>query len=597
MRRALAVLLTVTWMVALPVTPGAGGVPVRVAIPRVEARAAEVVVQGMAVLRLRGPRAEERATEVARRLTEIVTLSRGAFVVTLAHLRGASDLLLNGRHVMTVNAAEARLNWTRPRALAFAWAARLREALSRQTVTLTPGLLLLIPGQTGTVAVTAFYSAPVVIGPHDEWVAVARAVDGSVSVEARGLGSMTVPISVGGGQAALQVVVRQAAGMIPEAVTVSVTGDLRSPAVIREAVERRIDQAVVREPGASVGIGPFPAFDASASAAESLVLTVPVRVRGPSGVPVEGTVRVTVLRQTVEVIDPSMLLVSNRPEAVVADGVLFSEEVDARLPIRLLYHHKNATSDQSRILSIVLTNRSARVAQLLMITGLAGPSVDTLYVGHAATARFLQNLVAGRGYVVEIAPRSSFAFTAQTMPPLQIVSGILQFHLLQGEELGVRVQIRSPLLPERAGDSPVSPEGSPHPKGTFAGPTVTIARVVDPTQATTIADLGFAATLRDIRTGEPLNGDYGVVYRLTITATNPLPREVSADIVATAANGPARGAFLIDGRLVEVSFRPNDERVLWTLTVPPGQTVQIQLVTMPAAGSNYPVRLTLRPRE
>lgn len=597
MRRALAVLLTVTWMVALPVTPGAGGVPVPLRVPRVEARAAEVVVQAMAVLRLRGPHAEERATEVARRLTEIVTLSRGVFVVTLAHRRSASDLLLNRRHVTTVDAAEARLNRTRPRTLASTWAARLREALSRQAVTLTPGLLLLIPGQTGTAAVTAFYPGLVVIGPHDERVAVARAVDGSVSVEARGLGSTTVPISVGGGQAALQVVVRQPAGVIPEAVTVSVTGDLRSPAVIREAVERRIDQAVVREPGASVVIGPFPAFDESASAAESLVLTVPVRARSPSGVPVEGTVRVTVLRQTVEVIDPSMLLVSNRPEAVVADGVLFSEEVDARLPIRLLYHHKNATPDQSRILSIVLTNRSARVAQLLMITGLAGPSVDTLYVGHAATARFLQNLVASRGYVLEIAPRSSFAFTAQTMPPLQIVSGILQFHLLQGEELGVRVQIRSPLLPERTTDSPVSPEGSPHPKGIFAGPTVTIARAVDPTQAATIVDLGFVATLRDIRTGEPLNGDYGVVYRLTITATNPLPREVSAEIMATAANGPARGAFLIDGRLVEVSFRPNDERVLWTLTIPAGQAVQVQVVTMPAAGSNYPVRLTLRPRE
>jgi hypothetical protein len=62
-------------------------------------------------------------------------------------------------------------------------------------------------------------------------------------------------------------------------------------------------------------------------------------------------------------------------------------------------------------------------------------------------------------------------------------------------------------------------------------------------------------------------------------------------------NGPARGAFLIDGRLVEVSFRPNDERVLWTLTIPAGQAVQVQVVTMPAAGSNYPVRLTLRPRE
>jgi hypothetical protein len=297
------------------------------------------------------------------------------------------------------------------------------------------------------------------------------------------------------------------------------------------------------------------------------------------------------------VIDPSLLLVSNRPEAVVADGLLFSEEVDARLPIRLLYHHKNGTPDQSWILSIVLTNRSARTAQLLLITGLAGPSPDTLYVGHAATPRFLQNLVAGRGYVLEIAPRSSFAFTAQIMPPHQVVSGILQFHLLQGEELGVRVQIRSPLLPDRTTDAPVSPEGSLHPKGTFAGPTVTIARAVDPTQAATIADLGFAATLRDIRTGEPLTGDYGVVYRLTITATNPLPREVSAELMATAANGPARGAFLIDGRLVEVSFRPNDQRVLATLTIPAGQAVQVQVVTMPAAGSNYPVRLTLRPHE
>ncbi|MBI3975728.1 MAG: hypothetical protein HY334_04980 [Armatimonadetes bacterium] len=367
--------------------------------------------------------------------------------------------------------------------------------------------------------------------------------------------------------------------------------------MIREAVQRRIEQVVVKDPGASVAMGPI-AIDEAFLTADPPVLSVPVRVRSPYALPVEGAIRVTVLRESVEVADPAMLLVSNRPEAVLADGVLFEEVVDARRPTRLLYHHQNGAPDRSRVLTIALTNRSDRPAELLLISGLAGPSPDPLFVGHAATARFLQNLAAGRGYILEIGPRSTYAFTAQTMAPLQLVSGILQFQLLRGEGLEVRIAARLPWLLDRTVAIPVNQIAYPHPKGVFADPTVEVTRTVDLLQPTTLVDLGWAAALRDVRTGELLVGDYGVVYRLTITAANPFPHDLRADLVATAAGGAARGAFLIDGRLVEMAiYKGFEERALTTLTVPAGQRLTTQILTMPTAGSSYPVRLSLRPRE
>jgi len=586
-------------LLAGPVLPtGSGAAPLQVLVQPGPLPVATVVVQEIPVLRLRGPDAERRAAEVVRRLSAVLAPGPASLVVTMRARPESADLLLNDRHIVTADLTQARFNQTTPEALAGQWVERLRESLARNTVTLTPDLVRLHPGGTATVAVSVFLPGPVTLGPFDERIAAARVVGRTVVVAARVVGSTVVPVIVGGGRALLPVVVRRDAGTIPETLTVHVTGDLTNAAVVREAVQRRVDQAVAREPGATVTIGPLPPVDGITPDANQLELAVPVKIRSPYALPVEGVVRVNVVRETVEVADPALLLVSNRPEVVEADGILFSEVVDARHPIRLLYHHMNGTRQHARILTVVLTNRSSRPAEMLMISGLAGPSPDPLFVGHAATARFLQNLVAGRGYVLEIAPRSSYAFSAQTMLPLQLVSGILQLQLLRGEELEVRVQIRLPWLLEGTVAIPVNQIAYPHPKGIFQSPTVTIVRSVDLRWPVPLVDLGSAAALADVRTGEPLVGDYGVVYRMTITAANATEAGVQADLVATAAGGPARGVFLIDGRLVEMAiFRPSEERVLATITVPPGQTAQVKVVTMPTAGSSYPVRLTLRPRE
>jgi hypothetical protein len=72
---------------------------------------------------------------------------------------------------------------------------------------------------------------------------------------------------------------------------------------------------------------------------------------------------------------------------------------------------------------------------------------------------------------------------------------------------------------------------------------------------------------------------------------------VTTDLVALAAGGPARGLFLIDGALVDVGYlRANEERAVTSFTVAPGSVRDVTIVTMPVAGSFYPVRLTARPR-
>lgn len=599
MVRGAALLIVFLAFVGLRSTEGrAGAPPLRLIVEPGSPPVVAVVVQELPVLRLRAPDAEARAAEVVRRLTEILAERPAMIAVRVRPRAGAADLLLNERHLVTADVEQAKANQTTPEALAVRWADHLRQALSRNTVTLIPDVVVLRLGQTATVGVSAFLPGPVSVGPYEERVAAVRVVGETVLVEARALGSTSVPVIVGGGRALLQVVVRRDAGVIPDEVAVRITGDFANPSLLREAVQRRLEQVVAREPGATLTIGPIPLDEPPGAETDTLEVAVPVRIQSPYALPVERVVRVHVRRERVEVLDPDILLVSNRPEAVLTDGILFAEVVDPRQPIRLLYHHQNGTPDYSRVLTVAVTNHGARPAEMLLISGLAGPSPDPLYVGHAATARFLQNLVAGRGYILEIAPRSTYAFTAQTMLPLQLVSGILQWQLLRGDDLEVRVQVRLPWLLERTVALPINQIAYPHPKGTFPAPTVTLTRAVEATRAAPLVDLGGTAGLADLRTGEALIGDYGVVYRLVITVTNPHPREVQTELVATAAGGPARGVFLIDGRLVEMAlFRPLEERVLATVTIPAAETTTIRVVTMPTAGSSYPVRLGLRPRD
>ncbi|HET8679577.1 MAG TPA: hypothetical protein VFM39_05615, partial [bacterium] len=177
------------------------------------------------------------------------------------------------------------------------------------------------------------------------------------------------------------------------------------------------------------------------------------------------------------------------------------------------------------------------------------------------------------------------------------VSGLMQFQVVEGGPVDLTVHVRLPWLLDRTVTTDLGPWAFPHPRGTFPGSLVEVKRDVPVDQTAAIGDLGVMSDLKDMRTGEPLVGDYGVLYRFRLRLVNPTDRQITSDLLANAAGGPARGLFLIDGGVTDLGLlQANEERVVTSFMLAPRGTRDVMVVTMPIAGSFYPVRLALRPR-
>ncbi|MDR7485861.1 MAG: hypothetical protein QN187_11080 [Armatimonadota bacterium] len=594
-RRALCGGLLIAAVIVAAAGAGPATAAGEVTVVRLPGRAggAELRVRGQAVARLHGPDGARRLLAAGRRLERLLAPPT---TVSASFARREARLMVDGHPVLGATRSDAARLGMSAETLVRRWADALEAALAVPPITVAPAALVLSPGRSAVAALATTVSGPVVLGSFDRTVAEVRLGPGAVRVRAGRVGSTVVPLRVGPYRAQLAVAVRPPAGVIPSETEVLVTGAPATPDLIREAAARRLQEVVRRDPGARLAHGAIE-VDGPLPPGASVTVPVAVGLRSPYAGPVDGTLRLKVTNVPVEPRDPEILLVSNRPETIAASGRLFQETLTTGRAARLLYHHRNGPGDRTRVIKITLSNSGASRARVHYAAGVAGPSSDPLQIGFAATARFLEALLAGRGYVVEVPPQGSATFAAQTLAPGALVSGIMQFQVIEGGPVALTVHVRLPWLLDGTVTADLGPWAFPHPRGTFPGSAVEIVREVPVHAPAAIADLGVASGLHDVRTGEPLVGDYGVLYRLRLVLTNPTDREVTAALVATAAGGLARGLFVIDGVPTDAGLlRPGEDRALASLAVAPLAAREVAVLTMPMAGSFYPVRLGLRPR-
>ncbi|MDR7554025.1 MAG: hypothetical protein QN157_00300 [Armatimonadota bacterium] len=557
-----------------------------------DGRAAELRVRELAVARLDGPGAWARVSAAVRTLRR--PLPPPAAVRVRAR-RGSAALLVDGQVVLIASARDAQRAGTDPATLAALWAARLREALAIPPLTVTPTSVVLSPDGTATLRVQTVVPGPLSATPANRRVVSVEATREAVTLRGHALGATTVRVRLGPYQTSVPVSVRPPAGRIPPEAEVVVTGTPAPAAIVHEAVRRWLEAAVVRTAGAVVRWSTIP-VDTPLEVGAAVTVHVPVSVRSPYAGPVDRRVAITVRNAPLPLRDPDVLLVSNRPETIDGNGLLFEETLQPRRGARLLYHHMNGT-ERARILSITLSNAGPGWARVHYLSGHAGPAPDPLQVGAMATGRFLTALGSGQGYLVEVPAQQATTFTAYTLPPRALVSGIMQFQVVDGGPVGLRVAVRLPWLLDRTVTTDLGPYAFPHPRGTFPGTVVDVAREVRADRPADVAELGIMADLKDVRTGEALVGDYGVLYRIRLRLHNPTAAEVPVALVANAAGGPARGLFVIDGTMTDAGLlAPGVDRAVATFVVPAGETRDLTVVTMPVAGSFYPVRLSVRPR-
>jgi hypothetical protein len=393
--------------------------------------------------------------------------------------------------------------------------------------------------------------------------------------------------------------VAETAGTIPNVIRVRVTGHPATPLFIVERAIAAAKAAVRAKPGATI-VASSDSVTVSRPLKVDDVMTVdvPVIVMGDGYFTAQGITHVRVENFAQPSIRPQSLLVSDFPETLKENGVLFTADLNAKRAERFLYYHYNPGSQPDRRIVLKAQNTSGQPATIQFILGQAGPEINELEVGHLSTQRFLVRLAQNEGAVVTIPGNSTVSLMSQSLPARSVVSGLMQLHEIEGAPLHLTLVAQDATDPI---DGPIPTSAllvgdKPHARGIYPIPEFFFDYNYDADGPDVEVPIG-QIPLPNLVQGQTLAGDYGVLQSVTIRMVNNdrhNARQIA--LYASPRGGKATGSFVIDGVLVQAhTMAAFGHYKLREYTIPPGSFVRTEIVTMPEGGSSYPLRLIVAP--
>lgn len=501
-------------------------------------------------------------------------------------------LAARGLSLITVTEALARKSGASPAALAQAWLKNLQNAFNQPYLAL-PQREILVPQGT-TVEVLLNGTIP------GKWQVILEGNGCSrvqlqpsrrqLLVEGLKPGQEWLTLRGGGMELRVLILVRIFAGQIRPPVVATVTGQAPPAAFLMEAVRNALIGAAEVQPGSHLELGSISPPAETVGGGRTLQVQIPVKISGRDYVPFAATVPVTVRNRPWFPREAEQLIVSNDPENVRRPGLLAQGQLLPQQTNRLLYHHKNVSSEPL-FWGVCIVNPTAQPAQVHIQHNVFGPNRDEIYVGHIVTAAFWRDRLQGNGYHIQIPPSSGWSILSCRVGPQAVISGLAEMTLQSEQPLicqvfadaSYRTQLWTP------------PTRDPEPLGLVCRRPYKFqeASYVVGRRHTFIA-IGKEPLISLSR--RPLVGNYGVLYNVNLTLSNPTAQEAAVEIAFSADGGVARGVVVIDGQIRETGLvLASAEERLHQLTLPPYGKRRLRLQIMPQAGSNYPLRLIARP--
>jgi len=388
------------------------------------------------------------------------------------------------------------------------------------------------------------------------------------------------------------------AGAIADGTSIHVTGNPASVGFIRELAAAAAARAARPRPGATIIAPPDDLAVSRALGQDDVTnVDVPVILQADGMITVEGTTHVRVYNDAAPPISPNSLMVSDYPETLLENGVLFTADLQRDVPSRFLYFHYNPPGQLDRRIVLRAENTSNAPAVVQFISGSAGPGANEMEVGHISTQRFLSRLMQNEGALVMIPPNSSVNLVEQAMPAHSVVSNLLQLRVLNGSAVHLA------LFAQNASDSPDASLASEdllsstvrHARGVYEVPRFYLPALWNTTDSYLELPVG-QLPLPNMLHGEALSGDYGVQQSFQVKIVNPTRSPQAIAIYENPRGGRATGTYLIDGVLVQSHGVPAFSRYkVRQYTVPAKGYIRVTIETMPEAGSSYPLRLVFAP--
>lgn len=513
-----------------------------------------------------------------------------------------------GRPILEVSSVDAKRCNSMKVDLANLWIQRIRGAFTRCKLAIDVHTNAVAVGEVATFRYYGIEQDSVAaqLSPSHIADCTLDKSQHTVSVRALSEGDVTLTLSADSVTCVLRLSARFRAAQICDTVEAKFRGDVQSvpPLLLRQVVRSAIASALTMRRGCRVRIE-VKRQSASSSAAPERVQEVKVQATAPQCLPLEREARVGLKSFEPLYFRPSLLWLSNDPEDIRRYQTLLECNLEDSDSARILLHHRNAMSRDVLLIGEVI-NTGSQPANFWLRASIAGPDRSEMHCGYVATRLWLLQQLHGVAWSLSVAPRSVFRVFKRIMRPGQTVSGLLEFLGASARDAsgsGASVVLR--LLA-----APISGELDFDLLAISGGPATDITQhpwvVENPTKSLHAEYVvggkwAFISVGRHPRrskvNGRVWLGNYGVTYNIEVDVRNPTENRSSIEVVFHPTAGAACGVFVINRRLYTAPVvLPPDEYVVARFAVPAFGERKLRIVTMPLAGSNYPVYLILRSR-
>ncbi len=382
------------------------------------------------------------------------------------------------------------------------------------------------------------------------------------------------------------------AGTIPSQLRLSVTGDPVDPQWLSEEVQATVERATAVMPGAQATIAAPPPITLAPGGTANVSVAVQIAGNG-TYLDQSGATNVTVDRVPLTPMPAALLFYDDDPEDVASDGVLYRGTATTSQAVRLYTYHESISAPH-RIVVILSADAQARVQT---IGAFAGPNIDVMSVGHAATLRYLTLQPHDEGVVLTLGAATSQVLEDVTEGNGELVAGVLDVRVIEGGPVTVTVMSVAPGEDPKLllGDPPLPGDGH-HRTGVFVlsgyGDDAATYAVGGPDAVVTYGDRSAPPVSAGPRTDDRDDGDYGVLRSIEFTLTNPTDEESNAYLYERPLGGDVRSSFLVDGSLVQLGCaREPSAYQIAAYALSPHQTYRVSIETMSDGASNYPLEV------
>lgn len=565
-----------------------------------------VVVNEVLTLRMRTR--TEAATAIVQRLRPLPDASK--FV---AEKREEAVVISSGTSViLTVTPEEARAQNSDAMALAQIWARRLEDAFALPPLKSNTHDVLLAIGQTTEIPLVGRGARQAQLVAEPAGALRIERRTGIVRITASSKGNVILTAKIGNETWFWRVNAAPWAVKQNTPLQAQVTGTTARAEVVAAAAAAAVQSRFATEPGAMIRLrgirtGPL-------SAGNTGRALVDVLVHGMGLYPWTGTVDVRIQNISGRRDSAEELWYSNEPENLRNPQTLYSHWLTTGRPARLLTHQRNRGT--APLVSLVkLVNYGQTTARVSLIAGDGGVDQNPTLAGYRAGEAFMPDWKEGASLVLQIPPGSSVPVQVHELEYGDTSSGLYVFHLLEGAPDSV-MMVHEAVAPAsmppkwREASRVERPYTMARPETIPVG-TIIINRTNSPVfpepkrvetfnyevgGRITFLRLGQRAVTGN--EGEALLGNFGVVYELNGTIKNPTDRVAPTEVVFESSAGYTGALIFVNGTLMKIPLlQPKTEHRMRLFNLQPGQTVRMNMVTIPLSGGSYPATITIRPVE